>query len=156
MVEYEMIKEFYSDKVAKRSGVKLINHINEGLDILNCLNACLYTKAAFCLHPLLQDDQELQKNMDHVINHSNPKAILLAMEYRNKAQSYLCKEHTDHWNKKDIEIYVGKLLPEIRLMLIADKKQNQKDFNLYHKNTHPRSYQLEKYFKNWLEYLEAE
>ena len=38
-------------------------------------------------------------------------------------------------------------------MLIADKIQNRKDFELYHKETHPRSAELDKYFRNWLQKL---
>ena len=41
------------------------------------------------------------------------------------------------------------MLPEVRDMLIADKIQNYKDFLFYHKGTHPRSRELEEYFKNW-------
>ena len=40
-------------------------------------------------------------------------------------------------------------------MLIADKIQNRKDFQLYHLGTHTRSEQLDQYFKNWLEKLEV-
>ena len=35
-------------------------------------------------------------------------------------------------------------------MLLADKIQNRKDFERYHKGTHQRSAELEQYFKNWL------
>lgn len=38
-------------------------------------------------------------------------------------------------------------------MLIADKVQNYKDFEIYHKSTHPRSKELDQYFKNWLQKL---
>lgn len=153
IVEYGMIKRFYSDRCAKRSGVPLMSHIDEGLAILDDLGAGTQTKAAFCLHPLLQDYAELVNNFEYVLTKANPKAILLAMEYRNKAQAYLCRPHTDNWTQEDIKIYVGDLLPEVQQMLVADKIQNQKDFNIYHKGTHVRSKQLENYFNNWLEYL---
>lgn len=153
MIEYQMIEDFYGNKTAERSGVKLINHIDEGLVILRSIGACETTKAAYCLHPLLQDDFELERNMVSVVQKAHPMAVLLAMEYRNKAQSYLCKPYTDDWTQEDIKTYVGKLLPQVRQMLIADKKQNQKDFILHHLNTHIRSAQLEKYFNNWLTYL---
>jgi hypothetical protein len=35
-------------------------------------------------------------------------------------------------------------------MLIADKIQNRKDFELYHKDIHERSDELKQYFFNWL------
>ena len=38
-------------------------------------------------------------------------------------------------------------------MLIADKIQNKKDFELYHKGSHPRSMELDHYFNNWLKRL---
>jgi hypothetical protein len=39
-------------------------------------------------------------------------------------------------------------------MLIADKIQNRKDFELYHLGKHERSSELDSYFKNWLERLD--
>ncbi len=42
-------------------------------------------------------------------------------------------------------------LPEVNQMLIADKIQNRKDFELYHQKTHPRNQELQLYFRNWLE-----
>jgi hypothetical protein len=35
-------------------------------------------------------------------------------------------------------------------MLIADKVQNRKDFERYHRDTHPRARDLDHYFRNWL------
>jgi hypothetical protein len=46
-------------------------------------------------------------------------------------------------------------LKDVNDMLIADKIQNRKDFELYHLGTHDRSEQLDQYFKNWLEKLEV-
>ena len=43
--------------------------------------------------------------------------------------------------------------PELRAMLIADKVQNKKDFQLYHQGTHERSKELSEYFDDWLELL---
>jgi hypothetical protein len=41
-------------------------------------------------------------------------------------------------------------LEEVNKMLVADKIQNRKDFEIYHKENHPRAVELDKYFKNWL------
>ena len=38
MKEYNLIKEFYGVQKAKRSGVLLMNHIDEGLKILSQIN----------------------------------------------------------------------------------------------------------------------
>jgi hypothetical protein len=153
--EYDLIKSFYGTRFAQRSGVPLMNHIDEGIEILTELDAKEYVKAAFCLHPLLQGDAEYTAYMPIIAN--DPKvsssALVLALDYRRAANAYLCKLSTDAWGIPEISEAVGPLLEDLRFMLIADKRQNQKDFLLYHQGTHPRSDQLTKYFENWLEYL---
>jgi hypothetical protein len=42
----------------------------------------------------------------------------------------------------------------VREMLIADKIQNRKDFELYHKDTHPRAKELTEYFNEWMKILD--
>lgn len=155
MYEYKLISSFYGDRVAERSGVRLMNHIDEGLDILDEHGATTSAKAAFCLHPLLQGDAEYTMFLDKIANDPkvNSAALVLALDYRRAANAYLCKPATDAWGIPEISEAVGPLLEPLRHMLIADKIQNQKDFLLYHQGTHPRSEQLTKYFENWLEYL---
>lgn len=139
MLEYNLIKQHYEARRAKRSGVPLINHINEGLIILDKLGATQHSKAAFCLHPLVQADNDLICFKDyHLVD---PYALLLAMEYRNVANAYLSYHTT-----------APRLSPlkEVNDMLIADKVQNKKDFMLYHYGTHPRSERLLEYFDEWL------
>ena len=72
-------------------------------------------------------------------------ALLLAMEYRRVANSYL--------STMPIEGFVGFTDDRIRLMLLADKLQNEKDFRLYHEGTHPRTVELREYFDNWIKVL---
>lgn len=79
---------------------------------------------------------------------------MLATEYRRAANAYLCKPETDAWSIDDAKKHIGLLLPDIRLMLIADKVQNRKDFMAAHYGTHPRSDQLFDYFNNWHEILD--
>lgn len=55
---YRLISEYYSDKVAKRSNVPLMNHIDEGIDILISIGACQDTIDAYCIHPILQSDDD--------------------------------------------------------------------------------------------------
>jgi hypothetical protein len=150
--EYNEILQFYNNKVAKRNNVPLINHINEGIEILENINSSDYAIRAFMLHPIFQSDENLISNF-HLVNKFDSNVIALVIEYRRAANNYLCKTHTDHYTIDDIKLHVGNLLPDIKNMLYADKKQNQKDFLLYHVNNHERSNQLEKYFSNWLSFL---
>lgn len=142
---YELIKTYYGNNTAKRSGVPLINHIDEGLAILDKLGADQVTKDAYCLHPLLQSDEALLKS--DLINFTDVpvKAIILAMEYRRVANSYL--------SKNQVSEFVGFSLPEVRQMLIADKVQNYRDFLIYHAGVHERSRELHIYFNNWFDLL---
>lgn len=153
--EYSLIKSFYGDRRARRSGVRLMQHIDEGIEILTELDAKEYAKAAFCLHPLLQGDAEYTAFLDIIAN--DPKvshvALTFALDYRRAANAYLCKPETDAWGMAEIAEAVGPLLIDLQHMLIADKRQNQKDFLLYHYGTHPRSEELKRYFELWLEYL---
>lgn len=151
--EYNAISEYYGDKTAERSGVPLINHIDEGLLILDNIGATDEAKRAYCLHPIFQSDTDLVANKDTAYRFES-NIILLTMEYRKSANSYLCSPKTDNWTTiDDLRKYVGFLLPEVRHMLIADKTQNYKDFMLYHYGTHKRSAQLFSYFNLWLNYL---
>lgn len=157
-VALDLVTEFYTDKKANRSGVPKINHIHEGLTFMSYLGAADESMQAYCLHPLLQSYDDLAVNWLTVCqtNDVSPEAILLAMEYRNKANIYLCSPATDLWDLGTIRKEVGLLLPEVRHMLLADKWQNRKDFIKYHLKTHDRAAQLEIYFDQWLEYLDIE
>lgn len=158
-VEYSLIKNYYADRETKRSKVPLINHINEGLVVLDHLDASLSTKKAFCLHPLLQDDDALTRTYWDVSIQCDPLAILLAMEYRSVANEFLSDKIDDLFSGKHIEQYLLESvstivrlspIPEVNDMLIADKVQNRKDFLTYHSRTHPRASQLDLYFRLWL------
>lgn len=149
---YQEIEQFYGDNRANRSGVFLMNHIDEGLTIMETLRASTFSMEAYCIHPLFQNDKDLKKNLRTVWKY-DPVVVALTMEYRNKANSYLCRQNTDHFTMEDMKLVVGDILPEVRDMLIADKLQNQKDFIKYHQGKHERSDQLTKYFENWVEYL---
>lgn len=156
-VEYQLIKNHYNGQTAKRTGVPLINHIHEGLMILDFLfpNEYTYVREAYCLHPLFQSDEDLGKAVKkHAKNISLHRfsgqkldglSLILAMEYRNIANQYLSHRTIHHIN----EIALSPLF-QVNQMLIADKVQNRKDFELYHEKTHPRSAELKQYFSNWL------
>jgi hypothetical protein len=147
-VEYKLISRHYGDRVAKRSQVPLINHINEGLIILSAIKATETAKRAFCIHPLLQADADLQENY-YISSFVDHHALLLAMEYRSVANEFLSDKVVGATFE---DIRLSPLL-EVNEMLIADKIQNRKDFEKYHLGTHARSDELDKYFKIWLQRL---
>ena len=152
-VEYGLVHQFYQDgnERANRSKVLKINHIVEGLIILESIGASVRTMKAFCLHAAMQSDDDMRRYIamtDHLP--VDVGAVALAVEYRNIANSFLCTPDTDHITVSD--------LPEIKIyevveMLIADKIQNRKDFITYHQGTHDRSDALTNYFQVWLEFL---
>jgi len=144
---YKLVQDFYGDIRAKRSKVPYIYHIDEGLAILNYLGASYNTKEAFCLHPILQMDKDFNENKDMDFSGIETEAIILAMEYRRTANSYLSKSHPSK--------FVGFSCPEIREMLIADKVQNYKDFIKYQKDT-SGNIELFEYFNYWFELLKVD
>jgi hypothetical protein len=143
---YILIKNYYGTQTARRSGVPLINHIDEGLAVLDALGASNVIKDAYCLHPILQNDDALAKNKGLNFGNIPTEAIILAMEYRRVANSYLSNVSVDK--------FVGFFLPEVHMMLIADKVQNYKDFMEYHYGTHERSDELYAYFHTWFKLLD--
>lgn len=149
-ISYKLISDHYNVRTAKRSGVPLINHINEGLIILDALSESQAAKDAFCLHPMVQDDSELAETWQLVTRYvTDPLTIMLAMEYRSVANDYLSAKVNSGQ-----EIRLSPLVA-VNNMLIADKVQNRKDFERYHKGTHPRSAELDVYFKQWLARLQV-
>lgn len=149
--EYSLIKNYYGEQRANRSKILLIMHIEEGLQILLHRKADLHTQQAYCLHPIFQGDAELAKNYHTIdISKISPESLLLVMEYRNIANQYL--SHRQIHSTQEIQL---SSLKEVNEMLIADKIQNRKDFEMYHAHSHPRAEALTQYFKNWLTRLEV-
>ncbi len=146
--EYRMIQREYGDQKARRSNVFLMNHIDEGRAILEWRGSSPVTHQAFCIHPLLQSDADLKKYALGDWSGVNPHALILAMEYRFIANDYLSTRQISALD--DVKRSV---LNEVMEMLVADKIQNRKDFEKYHKGTHPRSAELENYFSNWMKVL---
>lgn len=140
------IRNYYGDRVAKRSRVPLMYHIVEGLAVLEKLHADLNTKRAFVVHPIFQEDQVLGDKAYSRFPWFDPEVVVFAMEYRSVANEYLSDKPPTY----DIRLSP---LPEVNLMLTADKIQNKKDFVKYHLGTHPRSDRLEQYFNQWLAVL---
>lgn len=151
------ITEYYGDKRAARSGVPYIQHIHEGLIVMDRIGASERAMQAYCVHPIVQSDDALvdylrirpesQLAPVHVYKLTF-SAIVLAMEYRRAANSYLSFDKSSD--------YCGTPLSEVKDMLIADKVQNHKDFLRYHADTHPRHAELRTYFLNWMTILQIE
>ena len=146
-IGYQLITDFYGDGCANRSGVPLMNHINEGITILDRIGAEIEAQEAFATHPLFQNDDDLSKNFG-LISKLDQKIVALSFEYRNVANRFL----TQHMPKKLHEVKLSPIV-EVNQMLIADKVQNRKDFLLYHFGTHQKSDTLDIYFKLWLSAL---
>lgn len=142
---YKLISEYYGTQKTKRSGVLLINHIDEGIEILKTIGADQITIDAYCLHPILQSDEAFNLNYEMRFDNIPTASIILAVEYRHVANSYLSKDTIDK--------FIGFTNYRIKQMLYADKVQNEKDFTLYHEGKHERSKELREYFNNWLNIL---
>ncbi len=145
--EYAVIRKFYGDRKAARSQVPLVNHIDEGIFILEKIGASEEAMKAFCLHPLFQADADLAQNQT-LTRELDPYIVMLALEYRNTANAYLSQRKIE--KLEDIRLSP---LPEVNQMLMADKIQNCKDFMIHHHGIHPKSDELHQYFKNWFQRL---
>ncbi len=155
----KLIENFYRDKRAERTKIPLINHIYEGLEIMNSLEASELGKSAYCIHPMLQDTSALIENINYCFDNVNSDIIKLAIKYRLAANAFLCKPTTDIYTKEaminlmtSLELFSNQ---DLKDALIADKIQNRKDFLLYHYGTHPRSDELNEYFIKWLDVLDV-
>ena len=147
MRELTAITRHYGTRCAKRSGVPLLNHITEGLRILAEIKASPLAMRAYCLHPLVQEDKDLEENF-WTLYEFDTRAVALAMEYRSVANAYLSQAPVVPTD----EIRLSPL-KHVNDMLIADKVQNYKDFLIHHLGKHERSSELNRYFQQWLDRL---
>ena len=158
VIEWELITEHYGNRTAKRSSVPLISHIKEGIEILDRINASVYAKRAFMIHPLVQADIDLKNNLQKVISNVDVMVVALALEYRNIANAFLSDKLEFIINNNILDKSEIKLSPlkDVNDMLIADKVQNKKDFELYLRGRKdvPNSDTLDIYFKMWLDRLD--
>lgn len=153
---YQAIVEYYGDTRAERTGLKYIDHIDEGLVILSLIDAPLEAHEAYCLHPIFQlhkrpEELDIYKKYADELDE---ESVHLAREYKKYANAYLCKRHYES------EFDVVKISDDERVnqMLVADKVQNRKDFEVHYesqsdKETFNRGGDLSQYFKNWLRAL---
>ena len=149
--EYLAIERHYGDTRARRSGVPFMRHIDEGLRVLHrWLGASDRAKRAWCLHPLVQADDDLRRTHDAgLLEPFEPAVITLALEYRNIANAFLSPNER-HPGYDDPATIARSPLAEVNAMLVADKLQNYKDFLDHHRSSHPRADRLDRYFNAWL------
>ncbi len=147
---YGLAEAFYGDKVTDRTGIHMMNHIDEGLFVLEAIGASELAKRAYILHPLVQGDEDLKRFWNSTCPGmlSDPLVLSLALEYRNIANAHL----SFHPPPSEQPFHKSPL-KDVNDMLVADKVQNRKDFELFHKGRHPRSARLASYFAEWLEKL---
>jgi len=154
---FNIIKSFYGERTTMRfPAIPLISHINEGLIILDNIGASNTAMAAFCIHPLLQDDdQNIITMKSGLLNDVPAEVIITAMHYRAVANEHLNihnqksagREYPDHaWICQQLECY-----PDVRDMLIADKVQNKHSMLKFRTNdSTPNFDYLVRYFNIWL------
>ena len=147
--EYAAIAREYGERRAQRSQVPLIQHIDDGLRVLDAIGASDAAQRAFCLHPLLQDDASYAANLPRAGELTDdPHVLALTLEYRRVANAALSSRELA--SAADIELSP---MAEVNDMLVADKVQNRRDFLRHHLESHPRSKILDRYFELWLERL---
>jgi hypothetical protein len=149
--EYRAIADHSGARVAQRSQLPYMNHVDEGLAVLRALGASDAAKRAYCLHPLLQADDDLVAALASLDTLGcAASSWVLASEYRRIAN--LTPSTKVLLSAAEIPLGAVK---EVHDMLRADKVQNQKDF-LAHHASHPRRAELHVYFQRWLERLEVD
>lgn len=143
----ELIKSQYGEGVAARSGVPLMNHIIEGIAILDKIGANQEVKAAFALHPIAQI------NMPVDVPNELAQPYALAKLYSVYANYALCSPSVMQRGVVTTLLDLPEMPKEVAQMLYADKMQNQKDFIMYHQGKHVNSDKLTEYFDTWVDYL---
>jgi hypothetical protein len=150
---YRAVTLFYGEKKAERSGVRYMNHIDEGLKIMRHFDASDEAMQAYCIHPIIQSTNDLVNELSgySYLRDIDSHVAMLAMEYRSTANMYLSHK-VNSLTGAERAIIVSRLdrIPGLKLCLIADKVQNYKDFELYHRGKHRSSDELDLYFADWV------
>lgn len=140
---YSIIQSAWEYK-SDSKGTPFMWHIDMGIAWLESQGATEDIINAWCMHPLVQDYNDLTMNQKY-LKYISPKAVLFAIEYRHQANWY--STHSKHDTKPRT-----KLLPEVAMMLKADKLQNCWNLHSFRKD-HPNFNWLTKYFDKWFEAL---
>lgn len=155
--EYEMAKKMLGSKTTTDGRTLLIEQVDQTLKVLNHLSSWPAVMRAACLRPLLQDDHTFEYGWKTACkNGVQPRALVLAMEFRRVANSYLCNTLTDYWDDEEVRIRLGLVIPPVRAMLIAHKTVGYYQFLMQQAQTHFRRKELRAYFERWFRILEAD
>lgn len=148
--EYRAVETLYGDQRAERSRQFLMQHIDEGLYLLGRLGASEEAKRAFCLHPIVQEDEVLKTMGRNLLVSfgADPWSVALAMEYRHYANG-----HLRHHRVTEVSEIALSPLSDVGKMLMADKIQNRKDFRKYLRFRLSYGWELERYYMEWFERL---
>lgn len=156
--EYDEVLKFYGDKKAERSGLPYMQHIDEGLYILSKLGGSEAALRAFCLHPLIQGQDDFQDSVNKGVldrafklgRKETAEAVALAIEYR-----YIANAYTSRMPSSSSVQIVRSPLEQVNLMLKADKIQNYKDALLNVVPKYPEeATRLFTYFEAYMEWFE--
>lgn len=155
MEEYIQIRKFYAGRTCKRTGVAHIEHIDQGLRILDDLNAPQDTKRAWCLHPLAQavtsGSDRKDKNVGAYLlgRWRNRVAATRAFDYALSADQVLSRDPLHRFDN-----IVKPTLASTYMMLVADKIQNYHHFESEWDSFDPQDrYRLSTYFDRWHDVL---
>ncbi|MEM1180098.1 MAG: hypothetical protein AAGM22_17280 [Acidobacteriota bacterium] len=151
-----LIQEVYRGRVARRTGVSYLQHIEDGVYVLVRLFGWRPRVVdAYCVHPIFQSDKHLARALagELAIDVLSTDVVALAMEYRRVANAYISTMKP----RRGAAIKLSPLA-EVNAMLAADKVQNKKDFmaHLYFGadgGPKPSSLRYLEYFDSWLERL---
>ena len=142
---YYKIKLEWDGKYSQRSNVPLMEHIDEGLKLLE--NSEEIIKVAWCLHPFIQKDDW------SILNEIDNKTANILLEYRHWANgwdSHTTAKFPDEWP------ILSLISDEVKLLLFVDKTHNSKQ---YHENREKfrkeDQIRLDKYFENWITLLKS-
>lgn len=150
--EYKAILEHLKYRCDTLSGITHINHIDEGIQILEviCAPRYLYNAAkAFCLHPMVSHDLSLVNNIVEVCSSGfDTTAILYAMEFRKTIASW-----PNH--RTEGEPSISPLIA-INKMITADIIQHKSHFLRYSgvpEGSDPSTNSELRFYNDWLRTL---
>ena len=141
---YLVINEYWEGKTDSK-GSPYMWHIDMGAAYLKSQKASQDVLDAWFIHPIIQDASDLKENHQIMTKCLSPIAVMYCVEYRHQANWYSTRSKLDTKPRLNI-------LPEVAMMLKADKLQNRWNLSRYRKD-HPNYEWLNAYFNIWFNAL---